>query len=59
MAISLSCSFVNVSKLFCCEFVGSFVILLAISLPIKSPVDSAVFSMTGFEEVLNASLADF
>ena len=37
----------------------SFVILLAILLTIISPVASAVFSMTLFEEVLSASVADF
>ena len=41
--ISLSCSFVIVSELFCNERLGTFVILLAILLPIKSPVASAVF----------------
>ena len=41
--ISLSCSFVIVSELFCNERLGTFVTLLAILLPIKSPVASAVF----------------
>ena len=39
----LSCSFVSLSELFCGEFFEAFVILLAILLPIKSPVASAVF----------------
>ena len=47
-----------VSKLFCDEFFGALIILLAILLPIGSPVSSAVFRMTLFEEVLNASVAD-
>ena len=42
LGISLSCSFVTVSELFCCEFFETFVILSAILLPIKSPVASAV-----------------
>ena len=41
--ISLSCSFVLVSELFCSELLETFVILLAILLPIKSPVASVVF----------------
>ena len=41
--ISLSCSFFSVSELFCGEPFETFVILLAILLPIKSPVMSAVF----------------
>ena len=43
LGISLSCSFVTVSELFCCEFCETFVILSAILLPIRSPVASAVF----------------
>ena len=43
LGISLSCSFVTVSEIFCCEFFETFVILLAILFPIKSPVASAVF----------------
>ena len=41
--ISLLCSFVIVSELFCCEFFEIFVFLLAILLTVKSPVASAVF----------------
>ena len=52
--ISLSCLFVIVSKLFCSEFLERFVILLAILLPIKAPVASAVFLIILFEEVLSA-----
>ena len=37
LGISLSCSFVTVSGLFCCEVFETFLILLAILLPIKSP----------------------
>ena len=36
LGISLASSFVNVSKLFCCEVFETFVIPLAILLPIKS-----------------------
>ena len=43
LGISLSCSFVTVSELFCCEFCETFVILSAILLPIRLPVASAVF----------------
>ena len=48
LGISLSCSFVTVSKLFS----------LAILLPIKSPAAPVVFSITLFEVVLTASVAD-
>ena len=49
----------SVSELFCCGFFESFVILLAILLPIKSPVAYAVFWMTLYEDVLRASVAGF
>ena len=42
LGISLSCSFVTVSELFCCEFFETSVILLAIVLPVKSPILSVV-----------------
>ena len=58
LGIYLSCSFVAVSELFCCEFCESFEILLAILLPIKSPVAPVVFWMTLFEKFLIASVAD-
>ena len=45
------CLFVTVSELFCCEFFETFEILSEILLPIKSPVASAVFQITLFEEV--------
>ena len=51
LGISLSFSFATVS-----EFFEAFVILLAILFPIKSPIASAVFRMTLFEEVLSASV---
>ena len=35
LGISLSCSFVTVSELFCCEFSENLLILLAVLLPIK------------------------
>ena len=41
--ISLSDLFLIVSELFCGELLETFVILLAIFLPIKSPVPSAGF----------------
>ena len=56
--IFLPCSFVTVSKLFCCGFFQTFVILAVILLPIKSPVSSAAFWIAVFEAVLNASVAD-
>ena len=43
LSISLSCSFVTVSELTCCELFCAFVILLAILLPIKSSVVSSLF----------------
>ena len=58
IGISLSCSFVIVSELFCSELLETFVILSTILLPIKSPVASAVFWITFFEAVLIASQAD-
>ena len=43
LGISSSCPFVIVSELFCCELFETFVILLVILLPIKSPLASAAF----------------
>ena len=43
LGISLSCSFVTVSELFCGKLLETFEILSAILLSIKSPVASAVF----------------
>ena len=43
LGISLSCSVVIVSNLFCSELLKTFIILFAILLPIKSLVASAVF----------------
>ena len=60
LGISLSCSFVTAyCNWFCCEFFETVVILLAILLPIKSPVAFAALWISHFEEVLNASIADF
>ena len=56
--ISLSCSFLIVSKLLCDKVHETFVILSAIWLTIKSPVASAVFWIPHFEVVLSASVAD-
>ena len=46
LGTSLSCSFKTVFELFCRERFETFVILLAILLPIKSPIASAVFRIT-------------
>ena len=43
LGISLQCSFVIVAELFSGELLETFVILLAILLPNKSPVASAAF----------------
>ena len=43
LGIYLSCSFVIVYELFCGELLETFVILLAMLLPMKSSVPSAVF----------------
>ena len=58
LAISLTCSFVTVSELFCSEVFKIFIILPAILIPIKSPVTSAVFLISLFKAVLSASVAD-
>ena len=55
--ISSLCSFVTVSKLFCDELFKKFLVL-AILLPIKSPVVPAVFLIRFLEAVLKASLVD-
>ena len=56
----LSVSLAAVPKLFCGGVLKAFVILLAILLPIKSPV-ATVFSLnfSFFEIVLSASVATF
>ena len=52
------CSFVTVSELFVIpKIICTFVILLKIYLPIKSPVASTVFSMTLLEKLLSAFVA--
>ena len=58
LGISLSGSFVIFSELFCGELLETFVILLAILLPIKSSAAFAVFWITDLEEVLSAFVAD-
>ena len=63
LGISLSISkfpisFLTTHELFWDEIMQAFVILATISLPIKSPVSSAVFWITYFELVLSASVAD-
>ena len=55
ITVSLS----TVSELFCGEPREIFVILVAILLPIKSPVASAAFLIALFEAFLSASVADF
>ena len=40
LGISLSCSSITVSELYCCEVSETFVILSTISLQIKSPVQA-------------------
>ena len=57
VGISLSFLFVIVSE-FYGKLLETLVILLAIVLPINSPVPSAAFSITFFEVVLSASVAD-
>ena len=58
LGISLSCSFVTVSELFCGKGFETFVISSAILLPIKLPVASIAFWITLFEVVLSAYVAD-
>ena len=55
----ISASFVTVHELFCGKVLKSFIILLAIFLPIKSPVASAVFGIFLFGAVLSASKVDY
>ena len=45
LGISVSCSFIVLSKLFCSKLIETFVILLAILLPTKLPVVSAFFEL--------------
>ena len=59
LGISLSCSFLIVSGLFCDEVLEVFVTLSAISLLIKPSVASTVSWITLFEVVLSASVADW
>ena len=58
LGISLSFSFLSVSEVFCHKFFETFVILLAILLPIKSPVAYAVFEIPLFEEVSSTFVAN-
>ena len=53
-----SASLLAVFKLFCVNFLETFVVLSAILLPIKSPVASAVFSIPLFDVVLSASVVN-
>ena len=48
----------NCSELFCGKLLETFVIPLAILLPIKSLIASTVFWITLFEVVLSAPVAD-
>ena len=56
--ISLSCSFVIVSELFCWKFFETSVILSAILLSIKSPAASGVILIALLNATLNASVPD-
>ena len=58
LGISLSCSFVIISELFCSILLETFLFLSAMLLPIRSPVASAVFLITLIKVVLSASAAD-
>ena len=58
LGISLLSSFVTISRFFCCGLSETFVIPLAILLPIKSPDACAVFWIALSEAVLNASVAN-
>ena len=57
LGVSLSCSFVIVSELFC-EVFETYTILPVILLPIKLPVASVVFVTALFKLVLITSVAD-
>ena len=54
----ISASLLAVFKLFCVNFLETFVVLSAILLPIKSPIASAVFSIPLFDVVLSASVVN-
>ena len=58
VGISLSFSFVTFSELFYCESFGTFVILSAILLRIKSPITFAIFGIALFKAVLNIFVAE-
>ena len=58
LGISLSCSFVTISEFFSRESFETFVILIAILLPIKLLVASAFFWIAVFQAVLNAFFRD-
>ena len=57
--IRASIIYVSLSDLFCLGLFDIFVILSAILFRIKLPVASAVFSITLFEIVLSATVADY
>ena len=59
LSFGFSVSLLTVSELFCGDSFETFVILLAVLLPIKSPVASAVFLFSLFEVVLCAVLSIF
>ena len=58
LSLGVSVSLSTVSELFCSEVFKTFVILLAILLPIKSPATSADFELLFFEAVSRTSYAD-
>ena len=59
LSFGFSVSLLTVSELFWGDSFETFVILLAVLLPIKSPVASAVFWFSLFEVVLCAVLSIF
>ena len=59
LGISSLCSFLTVFKWFCCELLEVFLYLSAILLPIKAPVDSAIFWILFFQVVSYSSLKDY
>ena len=59
LSFGVSVSRSIVIEIFCGDFFYAFIILLAILLPVKSPVASTVFWIAVFEAVLSASVADY
>ena len=57
LSISLSCSSITVSELFCCEVFEIYVILSATLLTVQSPVAFALFLIALFEAASSTSVA--